>query len=66
MTLNKQYNFRTDEQTEGALKLLAAATHRSRAGVVRYLILTELTRIGASLPTAPNKQQEVKPEPVMS
>jgi predicted transcriptional regulator len=40
--MNHVYSFRLDHSTADALSMLAMLTHRSRAGVIRWLIQKEV------------------------
>jgi hypothetical protein len=58
--MQRQFNLKLDTNTAIALKRLALATQRSQAGVVRWLILAEATRLPAQPAASMKENMEAK------
>jgi hypothetical protein len=62
----RQFNLKLDAATADALKRVAQQTQRSRAGVVRWLILAEAARLATRATSPAATTQEVIIDPIMA
>jgi hypothetical protein len=58
----QQFNLRLSPDLVAALKNIATATQRSQAGVVRWLIVTEASRLPSQATSMLVKGKEVAPQ----